>query len=268
MIAAILAESYPGFEAPDPAHEFAPEPIWSFSLFGLEFDITRLTLVSWFASIVLLIFLLAAARKPKIVPGKLQFLGESLYGFIRQGIARDVIGPNGIKYAPFLATFFVFILIQNVMGIFPLSMIPATGAYSLPLVLALIVYVFYIGVGIKHQGLATYAKNLAIVPGVPPAMHIILVPLELLQKLVVRPFTLSVRLFANMFAGHLLLAVFILGGVYMASQPHLLLKILSPTSFVMALAMTFFELLVELLQAYVFTLLAATYIEESASGGH
>lgn len=268
MTAAILAAPYPGFEAPSPAHEFAPDPIWTFNLFGLDFAITRLTLISWFASLLLLAFLIAASRSPKVVPGKLQFAGESIYGFIRQGIARDVIGPNGIKYAPFLATFFVFILINNVMGIFPLAMIPPTGAYSLPLILALCVYVFYIGVGIKNQGLGTYAKNLAIVPGVPPAMHLILIPLELLQKLVVRPFTLSVRLFANMFAGHLLLTTFILGGVYMAAQPHLLLKILSPTSFLMALAMTFFELLVELLQAYVFTLLAATYIEESASGGH
>lgn len=266
MIAAILAEPYPGFEAPDPAKEFGPEPLWSFALFGLEFGITRLTLVSWFASLVLLAFLVAAARKPKIVPGKLQFAGESVYGFVRQGIARDVIGPNGIKYAPFLATFFVFILVQNVMGIFPLAMIPATGSYALPLIMALIVYVFYLGAGIKHQGLVTSLKNLAIVPGVPPAMHVILAPLELLQKLIVRPFTLSVRLFANMFAGHLLLTVFILGGVYMFSQPHLLLKILSPTSLLMALAMTFFELLVQLLQAYVFTILAATYIEESVNG--
>lgn len=268
MNAAILAEPYPGFVAPDPAHEFAPEPIWSFALFGMDFGITRLNLVSWFAAIVMLIFLVGAARKPKVVPGKLQFAGESLYGFIRQGIARDVIGPNGIKYAPFLATFFVFIMFQNLMGIFPLAMIPATGSYSLPLILSLIVYVFYIGVGIKNQGFFTYLKNLAIVPGVPPAMHIILIPLELLQKLIVRPFTLSVRLLANMFAGHLLLAVFILGGVYMASQPNLLLKILSPAGFVMALGMTFFELLIQVLQAYVFTLLAATYIEESASGGH
>ena len=266
MIAAILAESYPGFEAPDPAHEFSPEPLWSFSLFGLDFGITRVTLVGWFASILLLAFLIAATRKPKIVPGKMQFLGESLYGFIRKGIARDVIGPNGIKYAPFLATFFVFILFQNVMGIFPLAMIPATGAYTLPLIMALIVYVFYLGAGIKHQGFATSMKNLAIIPGVPPAMHVLLAPLEILQKLVIRPFTLSVRLFANMFAGHLLLAVFILGGVYMFSQPHLLLKILSPASFAMALAMTFFELLVQVLQAYVFTILAATYIEESVNG--
>ncbi|WP_106849459.1 F0F1 ATP synthase subunit A [Blastococcus sp. Marseille-P5729] len=268
MIAAILAAPYPGFEAPDPAHEFSPEPIWSFNLFGLDFAINRLTVLSWFASLLLLVFLVAASRKPKIVPGKLQFAGEGFYGFIRNGIARDVIGPNGIKYAPFLATFFVFILFHNLMGIFPLAMIPPTGSYGLPLILALIVLLFYIGVGIKNQGLGTYLKNLAIVPGVPPAMHVILIPLEILQKLIIRPFTLSVRLLANMFAGHLLLTVFILGGVYMLSQPAMLLKILSPAAFLMALAMTFFELMIQTLQAYVFTLLAATYIEESASGGH
>ena len=92
--------------------------------------------------------------------------------------------------------------------------------------------------------------------------------MEVFQKLVTRPFTLAVRLFANMFAGHLLIVVFSLGAIYMMSQPHLTLKLLSPFALLLAFGMVFFELLVEALQAYVFTLLAATYLEEATSGAH
>ncbi|WP_208378853.1 F0F1 ATP synthase subunit A [Cumulibacter soli] len=269
MIAAVLAQQpYPGFEAPDPAHEFNPTPIWEFTLAGIEFAITRITLINWLAVIVVLGFFIAASRKPKVVPGKLQFAGESVYGFVRGSIARDVIGPEGIKFAPYLATFFVFVFANNVMGIIPFAQVAPTAKFAIPLFLAIIVYVWYIGLGIMRQGFFTYFKNLVYIPGVPWPLHFMLIPIEIFQKLLSRPFTLAVRLFANMFAGHLLLVVFALGGIYMASQPHLTLKLLSPFSFALAIAMAFFELLVQFLQAYVFTLLAATYLQESVSDGH
>lgn len=269
MIAAVLAEKpYPGFQAPDPNHEFYPTPLASWNLFGIEFEITRITLINWIAVLLVLGFFIAASRKPKVVPTKLQFAGESIYGFVRGSIARDVIGPEGIKFAPYLATFFVFVLANNVMGIIPFAQVAPTAKFAIPLFLALMVYIWYIGLGIKRQGLLTYFKNLVYIPGVPWPLHFLLIPIEIFSKLLSRPFTLAVRLFANMFAGHLLLVVFALGGIYMASQPHLTLKLLSPFSFLLAIAMTFFELLVEFLQAYVFTLLTATYLQESTSGGH
>lgn len=268
MIAAVLAAPYPGFVPPDPNVEFYPKPIWDFTIGGIEFAITRITLINWLAIILALVLFIGAARKPKIVPGRWQFIGESAYGFVRGSIARDVIGPHGIKYAPLLASFFVFILANNMMGIIPFAQLAPTGKFALPLLLTAIVYIWYIGAGIKHQGLLTYFKNLVFIPGVPWPLYIMLIPMEAFQKLVTRPFTLAVRLFANMFAGHLLLGVFALGGIYMLLQPHITLKVLSPFAILLALGMVFFELLVEVLQAYVFTLLAATYLEEATSGGH
>jgi F-type H+-transporting ATPase subunit a len=267
LTAAILAAAYPGFEPPS-IGEFYPEPIWQFSIAGVDFAITRITLIGWFAILVMFAFLIAASRKPKVVPGKLQFAGESIYGFVRNGIARDVIGPGGVKFAPYLASFFVFILFNNIMGIIPLAQIAPTSKFAIPLILALMAYVTYLGLGIKRQGFVTYFKNLVFIPGVPWPLHFMLIPIEIFQKLISRPFTLAVRLFANMFAGHLLLVVFSLGGIYMLSQPFLTLKLLSPLSFALALGMTFFEILVQVLQAYVFTLLVSTFIEESMSGGH
>ena len=162
----------------------------------------------------------------------------------------------------------MFILANNMMGIIPFAQLAPTGKFALPLMLTAIVYIWYLGVGIKYQGFFTYFKNLVFIPGVPWPLYIMLIPMEAFQKLITRPFTLAVRLFANMFAGHLLLAVFSLGAVYMLAQPHLTLKLLSPFAFLLAFGMVFFELLVEALQAYVFTLLAATYLEEATSGGH
>ncbi len=270
MLAAVLADSpAPGFEAPDPAHEFNPTPLAEFSLAGIDFAITRITLINWLACALVIFFLVAASRRPKIVPGKLQFAGESIYGFIRGGIARDVIGPDGIKFAPFLATFFMFILANNIMGIVPFAQIPPTSKFAIPLFLAAIVYITYIAVGIKRQGLGTYFKNLVYVADAPMALQPLMIPLEIFQKLVSRPFTLAVRLFANMFAGHLLLVVFMLGTTYMLfTADDWQLKVLSPAPFVMSIAMTFFEILVQVLQAYVFTLLTATYLQESLSGEH
>jgi len=105
------------------------------------------------------------------------------------------------------------------------------------------------------------------VPGVPVYMHVLLIPIEFLSNVIARPFTLAIRLFANMFAGHLLLVVFSLGGAYLLVQPNISV-IFSPLAFAVAIAMTFFEILVAALQAYVFTILTAVYLEESVAGGH
>ncbi len=91
-----------GFVAPSVA-EFFPESLLTFSLLGVEFEITRITLIMWIATAALIAFMVAAVRKPSIVPGKMQFIGESGYSLVRDGIGRDVVGPRGLPFAPFLA---------------------------------------------------------------------------------------------------------------------------------------------------------------------
>jgi F-type H+-transporting ATPase subunit a len=255
-----------GFQAPTIA-EFYPEPIATFSLLGIDFEITRITLISWIATAAILALLVLAARKASIVPGKLQFFGESGYSLIRDGMARDVIGPKGLPFAPFLASLFFFILANNAMSIVPFFQISPNAKFAWPLVLAVIVWVLYNWIGIKEQGAARYFKDAAIPPGVPVGALILVTPIELLQVFVIRPFTLAVRLFANMFAGHMLLVVFSLGTVYLLTVGNFS-AVFGVAAFAMALAMTFFELLVIVLQAYVFTVLTATYLNGAVEPAH
>jgi F-type H+-transporting ATPase subunit a len=255
-----------GFEAPG-LGEFYPKPLFTFSIFGIDFEITRIVLGLLIATVLLLVFLLATVRKPQIVPGKLQFLGESGFSLVRDGIARDVVGPRGLPFAPFLASLFFFILANNLMAIIPFAQISPMSKFAFPLVLALICYVLYIWVGIREQGVGRYFKDILFLPGVPKFMYILVTPIEILQNFIVRPFTLAVRLFANMFAGHMLLVVFSLGAVYLLGRDNFSV-IFGPVSALMAIVMTFFELLVIFLQAYVFTVLMGTYLNGSIEAEH
>jgi F-type H+-transporting ATPase subunit a len=266
VLAAAGGSGDSGFQAPT-VEEFYPEPIAEFDLFGIAFEITRITLIMWVATAVMIALMVAAVRKPTIVPGKMQFIGESGYSFVRDGIARDVIGPKGLAFAPFLTALFFFILANNAMSIIPFAQISPMSKFAFPLVLAVITWVIYNWVGIREQGAARYFKDAAIPPGVPIGALILVTPIELLQVFVIRPFTLAVRLFANMFAGHMLLAVFALGTVYLLQVGNFSM-IFSPFAFLMALVMTFFELLVIVLQAYVFTILTATYLSGSVEPAH
>lgn len=255
-----------GFQAPG-LGEFYPEVIGSFSLLGVDFEITRITLILWVATLALIAFLVATVRNPQIVPGKMQFVGEAGYSLVRDGIARDVVGPKGLPFAPFLASLFFFILANNLMAIVPFAQISPMSKFAFPLVLAAICWVLYIYIGIREQGAGKYFKDILFLPGVPKPMYILVTPIEILQNFVVRPFTLAVRLFANMFAGHMLLVVFSLGAVYLFQVGNYSV-IFGPISALMAIVMTFFELLVIFLQAYVFTVLMGTYLNGSIEAEH
>jgi F-type H+-transporting ATPase subunit a len=262
----VLAANGEGFPAPG-LGEFYPKAIADFSLFGIDFEITRITIILWIATLAVAGFLYATARNPQIVPGKLQFIGESGYSLVRDGIARDVVGPRGLPFAPFLASLFFFILANNLMSIIPFAQISPMSKFAFPLVLALICWVMYIWIGIREQGAGKYFKDILFLPGVPAYMYILVTPIEVLQNFVVRPFTLAVRLFANMFAGHMLLVVFTLGATYLLNVGNYSV-IFFPLSALMAIVMTFFELLVIFLQAYVFTVLMGTYLNGSIEAEH
>jgi F-type H+-transporting ATPase subunit a len=255
-----------GFQAPG-LGEFYPEPLAEFTLLGVDFAITRITLGLFVATAAMLVFMVLAVRRPQVVPGKLQFIGESGYSLVRDGIARDVVGPKGLPFAPFLAALFFFILANNLMAIIPFAQISPMSKFAFPLVLAGICWVLYIYIGIREQGVGRYFRDILFLPGVPKPMYILVTPIEILQNFIVRPFTLAVRLFANMFAGHMLLVVFALGAVYLFSRDNISI-VFGPVSALMAIVMTFFELLVIFLQAYVFTVLMGTYLNGSIEAEH
>ncbi len=264
----LAVESDPGggFTAPG-IGEFFPAELFGFELLGIEFSFDRIILALWLATLAMLVFLVMATRKASIVPGRLQFLGESGYSLVRDGIARDVVGPKGLPFAPFLASLFFFILANNLLAIIPGIQISPMARFAFPLVLAMICWVVYIGVGIRHQGLVPYFRDIAFMPGVPKPMYVLITPLELLQNFVVRPFTLAIRLFANLFAGHMLLVTFALGATYLFTVGNWS-AVFGPISALMAIVMTFFELLIIFLQAYVFTMLMGTYLNGSVEAQH
>ncbi|MGY1739947.1 MULTISPECIES: F0F1 ATP synthase subunit A [unclassified Blastococcus] len=265
-VLAVESGSGDGFQAPG-LEEFYPEPLFEFSVLGVDFAITRIVLGLWFATAAMLVFMALTVRKPSIIPGKMQFIGEGGYSLVRDGIARDVVGPRGLPFAPFLASLFFFILANNFMAILPLAQISPMSRFAFPLVLAAICWVLYIYIGIREQGAGKYFKDILFLPGVPKPMYILVTPIEILQNFVVRPFTLAVRLFANMFAGHMLLVVFSLGAVYLFGRDNFSV-VFGPVSALMAIVMTFFELLVIFLQAYVFTVLMGTYLNGSIEAEH
>ena len=157
---------------------------------------------------------------------------------------------------------FFFIWIMNVMGLIPLVQFPATSRIAFPAALLLIVWVLYMTLGIKHQGLVGYFKNMAIPQGAPWWILPLLAPVELLSSSVVRPFTLGVRLFANMFAGHLLLLIFTLATWYLLSL-SVGLRCSPSASFALVIVLTALEVLIRPLQAFIFATLTASYIAGS-----
>jgi F-type H+-transporting ATPase subunit a len=228
--------------------------------------VTKFTVMVWIAVAVIIIFYLAAYRNPKLVPTRSQWLAESIYGFGRNGLAVDVIGQEGVKFAPYLTTLLSFVLVMNLFGVLPFFQISPNAHIAFPVVLALITWVLYNWVGVRRHGFVKYFK-LMTMPPAPWWLMPLLIPLEFLSNFLLRPFTLSIRLFANMFAGHFILLVFTLGG-FVLFNASAFLKPLSIVSWLMAIVLTFLELLVAALQAYVFAILTAVYVQQSLADEH
>jgi len=227
---------------------------------------TKITALLWITVALIIIFFLVTYRKPKLVPTKKQWIAESIYGFVRNNIAVDMIGPRGVTFAPYLTTLFCFILMMNLWGIVPVVQISPNSHIAFPAVLAVISYVMFIYVGARHHGGWKYFKH-ALIPPAPWFILPLLIPIEFFSTFLVRPFSLAVRLFANMFAGHMLLLVFTLGGFAMLNA-NAWFAPFSVVSWVMTIALTFLEFLVVCLQAYVFTVLTASYVQGALADEH
>jgi F-type H+-transporting ATPase subunit a len=242
-----------GYPAPGYPSSFLYGPLFRIG----SFTFNKPMLLAVICAALVIAFFWAAFAKPKIVPRGVQNIGELGVLFVRDQILRPMIGKRGDGFLPFLVALFFFIWIMNIMEIIPVAQFPANSEFAFPAALMLMVYGTYNYLGIKHQGLGGYFKNM-IPSGVPVFILGLLAPVEILQYIIVRPFTLAVRLFANMFAGHILLLVFTLATWYLLSVGIGLLW--SATSFVLTVVLTAFELLIQALQAYIFTILTAQYI--------
>jgi F-type H+-transporting ATPase subunit a len=250
----------PGFDAPG---------VDAFDLPAIVGGVTKPIILLVLSAVIIYVLFRLAVRRPQLVPGKGQFLGESFHGIVRNTIARDMIGPEFRSYVPFLTALFAFILVNNLFGIIPLIQFPTFSHPGVPYALAAIVWVLFTVAGIRHHGVIGYLKISTWPPDVPWWVRIILTPIEFFSNIILRPITLSLRLFGNMFAGHLLLVLFVLGGEYMLfTADSIVLKLLSPFAFGMGIVFTFFEAFVQVVQAYIFVMLTASYIGVAIADEH
>jgi F-type H+-transporting ATPase subunit a len=245
----------------DVNHLFFWDPIL---LEGTPFAINRVVLLMFLGSAACLLFFFAGARRGALVPRGVQNLAEQAYLFVRNQIAIDVIGPkDGPKYANYLASLFFFIFFMNLLEIVPLINFPVTSRMAIPLALALLTYVIFIFQGIRAHGLS-YFTGIMFPPGVPKLVYVLLTPIEIFSTFFIRPLTLSVRLLANMMAGHVLLTIFFLFSFeFVTFDITLPLGLLTAA---VAAILIVFELLVIGIQAYIFTTLTAFYIAEAIHG--
>ena len=176
------------------------------------------------------------------------------------------MGTDGLKWSPYFLSLFFFIFFCNIFEIVPFIQMPATARIALPLFLALLSYVLYHGAGFKEHGPIGYLKHALVPPGVPFVLYFLVVPIEFISKFLVQPFSHTVRLFANLLAGHILLVTFaVLSSALWIAQWNV---IFLPLPVIAVIFFTAFELLVSFLQAYVFTLLAGVYIGAAVSHEH
>lgn len=239
-------------------------------IFGTSILATKPAFLLVISAVLVFGFFALTSRRMAMVPTKGQFLGEQAYGFVRNGVARDIIGsPDFMKFVPWLLATFFFVLVNNVFGIIPFVQFPTFSRFSFAVGLAVLVWLLYNGLGVYKHGLLGYLKHVCVPGGISGPILVLIIPLEFFSTVIVRPATLALRLFANMFAGHLLLVLFTLGGEYLLIEAEqALYKPVGLVALVLAVAISFLELLVQFLQAYVFTLLTAMYIQGALAEEH
>lgn len=253
-----------GFQAPT-TEEFFPGQVFGAGTF---WGPSRINLIALVMTLVLVVFFWAALRKTSIVPSKLQSLGEMAVDLVQNQVVDQILGNRGKAFVPLLTTLFWMIFAFNLAGIVPLLNIAATSIVAVPLLLAVISYVVFNGSGIKEHGLLAYLKMNLFPPGLPKPIYLLVTPIEFVSTFVLRPITLTVRLLANMVSGHLLLVLFYAATSYFLFHSQGLFKAVAVPSYAMGFIFTLFELLVALLQALIFTLLTAIYINGAISHEH
>ena len=230
---------------------------WKGILFkGTPLEVNKVVLLMWLAVAIVFAVFWTAGRRGSMVPVGVQNLAESAVDFVRNDIVLQTIGPEGMSWTPFLLTLFTFIFVCNVFEVIPVIQFPVNARMALPAFMAIVVWFLFNFIGIKSQGPLGYFKSMLFPPGVPKFLLPLVALIEFVSTVFVRPFSLAVRLFANMLAGHLLLVSFsVLTAALFKST---IVGAVVPGAVLVAL--TGFEVLVSILQAFIFTILTAVYI--------
>ncbi len=235
----------------NPLHPFELHPFGQLSLFGLDISLNKAVIMMWVVVALIAGLLIVAGASRRLVPTKFQSLAELLVDFIR-GMILDTMGRDGMRFFPFLATLFLFILFCNLLGLIP-GLYTVTSQIVVTAAFALLVYSMSVVVGVALHGIKFL--GILIPPGTPRWLLPLMMPIELISQLA-RPLSLAVRLFANMTAGHTVLAV--LFG--MALSLPLLIGWLP---FAFTIAINGLEVFIAFIQAYIFTILTCVYLGDA-----
>lgn len=246
----------------NPIHQFVIQNKVDFNIAGVDVSFTNSALWMVIGLVVSTSFLILATRRRSMVPNRLQMVSEMLYMFIAD-MVRDTIGPKGARYFPFIFTLFVFVLMGNILGLVPYSF-TYTSHLAVTGGLALLVFIMVIGFGLINHGLKFF--SLFAPAGAPWFIYPILVPIEVISFFV-RPLTLSVRLFANMMAGHIILKV-VAGFALAAASVGGGYVVLGVFPVLVNFLMIAFEFLVAVIQAYVFAILTCVYLKDTVELHH
>ncbi len=264
MLPVLLAEGDSFFHIPT-LKEFFPDPI----LFeGTIFEFNRVQFVRLIVVLVVLVGLGIIASRAKLVPGRLQSCVEILFDFVEKQIVGNTMGiREGRPFLPMLTTMFFAIFAMNLAGVVPGLNLAGTSVIGFPVLCALWTFATYVIFGIRKHGVAGYLKHETMPPGIPWPIYFLLVPIELLQVLLIRWGSLTVRLLANMVAGHMMMVVFI-GMTHALLFSGSWLMAISPFAGALAIGIYGFEIFVAALQAFIFTMLSAVYIQMATGDEH
>ncbi len=236
------------------------------TIFG---QVNRTILLMFLAAIIVVALLYFGLRRPSLTPSKFQLSIESIVAYVKDEIAVGIIGPEGVKYFPYLLAIFMFILVGNLFEVTPLINFPITSRMAIPGFLALVTWFIFVVMGFAKNGLG-YFLGIVWPKDVPLAMRWLVGIIEFFSIFFIRPFSLAVRLFANMVAGHVMLTLLLVTGfVFVTNIGEIGIK--GATGFLwfaMGLGIFVFEIMVGVLQAYIFTLLSAVYIQSSVHPDH
>ena len=235
---------------------------------GTWFEINRIILVRLLAVAALVLVFWLGTRKMRTVPGRFQGTVELALNLVRVNIAEDLLGEkDGKRFLPLLTTIFFLVWFMNVTGIIPGLNIAGTSIIGMPLVLAIAAYVAFVYAGLRKHPVA-FLKNSLLPPGVPWPLYIIVTPIEFVSTFILRPVTLTLRLLMNMVVGHFLLVLFFSSTHFFILYSDSWMAFFGIGTIAFSIAFTFFELLVATLQAYVFTLLTAVYLQLALAEEH
>jgi F-type H+-transporting ATPase subunit a len=253
-----------GSEGHSPIEQFEISKLIPLNLFGIDASFTNSSLYMVLALSLISFFLISAMRQGALVPGRMQSMAELTYQFVADTV-RENVGEEGMKFFPLVFCLFIFVLVLNILGMIPIPGVTftVTSHIIVTAALALLVIGIVVGYGIYTHGLGFF--KLFVPSGVPAWLLPILVPIEVIS-FISRPISLSVRLFANMLAGHIALKIFAgFVGTLLAAGAW---AVLSPLPMALTVALTALEVLVAVLQAYVFAVLTCIYLSDAVHGAH